>query len=640
MKLTNNLILVLIIIVAAALRFYNLFEIPYTYDEFSALFRTHFDNFSELIEKGVKVDTLPAGMQLFLFYWTKFWGYSEWIVKMPFILFGILSVYLIYLIAGKWYNETVALISASFLANIQYTIMYSQIARPYMSGLFFSLLMVYFWTNIILNPQKRFYQNSFLFVISASLCSYNHHFSLLFAAIVGVTGLFFIRRQYLLKYIISGVLIFVLYIPHIKIFLYQLHMGGNEGWLGKIHNEFIINYLGYLFNFSIFSYVLVILLIIFGFLKIKKTDINYRHLALFACWFFLPFLIGFLYSKYVNNVLQFSVLIFSFPFLLFVLFGHLKPQKTIINFIIVLAILSTNIFSVIFIRKHYSLFYHSHYIQILTDHQDARNSYKGIASIIDSDKNISDYYIENLKLDTNFIWYDSFFTEKNLISYLEKQSQLSEYLYFGCVSGNNPLSVPIIQDYYPTIVVQHNYAGGTTYVFSRAAKKENNIIEYQDFEIKEKSFWSPLDVSKFVDTICFSGETSYLIDDKTGWSPSFARSLKEIISNKNDFIDISVKTYLLDTTNGAMIVASLESKDSLIYWGGSLFNKFITDEDLKGGWVTIHHSLKLSDIYLNYRDIQLKIYIWNKDKDNFLIDDFIITLRKGNPIVYGLFEKL
>jgi len=118
MKLSNKIILILIIIVACVLRFYNLFEIPYTHDEFSALFRTRFDTFSELIEKGVIVDTLPAGVQVFLYYWIKIFGEAEWIVKLPFILCGVFSVYLIYIIARKWYNETLALISASFLASI------------------------------------------------------------------------------------------------------------------------------------------------------------------------------------------------------------------------------------------------------------------------------------------------------------------------------------------------------------------------------------------------------------------------------------------------------------------------------------------------------------------------------------------
>ncbi len=54
MKPRNELTLILILIVRALLRFYNYNDIPFTHDEFSALFRLNFNGFNELIEKGVK----------------------------------------------------------------------------------------------------------------------------------------------------------------------------------------------------------------------------------------------------------------------------------------------------------------------------------------------------------------------------------------------------------------------------------------------------------------------------------------------------------------------------------------------------------------------------------------------------------
>ena len=641
MKLQNSVILILIIIVASALRLFNLFDIPFTHDEFSALFRTYFSNFSELIQKGVITDTHPAGIQVFLYYWTKLFGYAEWVVKMPFLIAGIASVYLIYLIAKNWHNETVALITASFLATIQYTIVYSQIARPYISGLFFSLLMVHFWTKMMLHPQRRFYLNTVLFILSAALCAYNHHFSLLFAAIVGLSGLFFIQREYLLKYIFSGILIAILYIPHINIFMGQLQQGGIEGWLGKPHNDFIINYIGYIFNFSTISYTLTILLILWGILAAGKHDFNVKQFILFASWFFLPFLVGFLYSKYVNSVLQYSVLIFSFPYLLFLLFGHIKLQKPIINLVIVLIIISVNSFSVIKVRQHYSLFYSSVYKQILVDHEAAIKTHRSIGSVIDSDSNISNHYIERLNFNKNFVWYDSLPTEKELIAYLEKQSQSSYYLYFGCLSGNPPATVSIIQSYYPTIEWQNNYPGGTTYLFSKTKNNEKDIIDNQNFDLEYRPFWSGIDTSKLEDTLSFSGKTGYRIDDQSEWGPSYSRSLNEIMINRNNFIDISVKAYLPEKYDDIVLVASLDSKNQNIYWSGTLFDKFITPNNNKEGkWITIYHTIKLSDIYLNHRKIQLNIFIWNKGKHNFYIDDFTIRLRAGNPIIYGMEQKI
>ncbi|NVO02882.1 MAG: glycosyltransferase family 39 protein [Bacteroidetes bacterium] len=640
MKLSNKAILIIIIIVATILRVYNLFEIPYTFDEFSALSRVHFNSFSELIEKGVKIDAHPAGVHVFIYYWTKLFGFTEWVLKMPFIISGIVSVYLIFLIGKKWYNETLGLISAAFLASIQFTIMYSQIARPYVSGLFFSLLMVYFWTKIMLTPQKRFYLNGALFIISAALCAYNHHFSLLFAAIVGLSGLLYIQRQYLLKYIICGVFIAVLYVPHLNIFLYQLHVGGIESWLAKPHADFFINYLGYIFDFSIISYIIVLLLIIYGLIKITKQDIKTKQFFMFFAWFALPLLIGFFYSIYISSVLQYSMLIFSFPFLFFVMFGHIKNQSIKINLLIVFIILSTNIYSVIVVRKHYYLFYKSPFEQIFVDYKNAISSYKDIVSIIDSDKDISDYYIKKTSYDRNFIWFDSFKTEKELTSFLEKQSKTKKYLYLGCLYSNLPNTIPIIQEYFPTIELQKNYVNGTTFIFSTSKQKETNIIDIQDFESDNKKNWGEFDKNKFTDSISFSEKHSFLIDENVEWSPSYARILNEMVLNENNFIDISVKVLSSEKLNDVSLVASLETKDSTLYWINSPFNRFFgTDSLVEKKWVTIFLSLKLSDLYFPNPKTQLKTYIWNKSKQRFYIDDFKIKLRKGNPVIYGLYEK-
>ena len=221
---THHYILLGILVLGAVLRFWNFSEIPFTHDEFSALGRLHFDSFGELIAKGVKIDGHPAGVHVFMYYWIQLFGESEIAVKFPFITMGIASIYLIYSIGKLWFNYSVGLISAAFMATMEFSVMYSQIARPYISGLFLCLLMVVYWSKLIKTPQTNFWKNYTGFVLAAALCAYNHHFSLLFAAIVGVSGVFLVQKKYLLKYALSGLAIFVLYLPHLSIFLYQLNI--------------------------------------------------------------------------------------------------------------------------------------------------------------------------------------------------------------------------------------------------------------------------------------------------------------------------------------------------------------------------------------------------------------------------------
>ncbi len=641
MKLSNLTVLFLILVVATLLRVYDLFHIPYTYDEFSALFRTRFDSFSELIEKGVKVDTLPAGIQVLLYLLTGMFGWNEWIIKMPFILSGILSAWLIFLVARLWYNETAGLISAAFVASLQYTVIYSQIARPYASGLFLVLLMVYFWSKIIKTPEKRLYLNSYLFIISATLCAYNHHFSLLVAAVAGISGLFLIERKYLVRYLISCVIICILYLPHLEILFAQMKMKGNEGWLGTLRYDFILNYFRYVFQYSIVSYLLVLLIIIYGIFKKEKHPDYLKTSLLFLTWFCVPFVTGFVYSRLVNNVMQFSVLIFSFPFLLFLLFGHFKALKPTVNLILVVLILAVNIFSLVYVRKHYSVFYNSQYVHILTDRVEAEQQYGEIPSIIDSDKNISDYYIRKMGLDSNFTWYDQLAGAGGFEDFLHEQTQKSDYLYFGCLSSNPATTVPVIREYYPFIKTQNNYSGGTTYIFSKSDGLDDDRVEYWSFSGDPKEHWTAVKPDRFIDTDGFSCNDSYLVDSSMEWSPVYSRVLDEnLMPGSHDFIDISVRVSLPDTLREVILVASLERDKEFIHWGGSKFDLYLDPVEEKGFWKPVYYSINLANVHADLDGALLKVYVWNKGRAGFLMDDFLVRFRKGNPVVYGLVEEI
>ena len=100
----DTLILLFILLMGTVLRMYRLHDISFTHDEFSALFRTRFDSFADLIAGGVRIDTHPAGIQVFMYYWVKLFGEGEAAVKLPFILFGILSIYMVYRIGKEWFK--------------------------------------------------------------------------------------------------------------------------------------------------------------------------------------------------------------------------------------------------------------------------------------------------------------------------------------------------------------------------------------------------------------------------------------------------------------------------------------------------------------------------------------------------------
>ena len=129
------------------------------------------------------------------------------------------------------------------------------------------------------------------------------------------------------------------------------------------------------------------------------------------------------------------------------------------------------------------------------------------------------------------------------------------------------------------------------------------------------------------------------MDSDEEWGPLYKVSLKEIIKNKSDCIDLSIKAKSTNSFDGAILVVTLEVDGESIYWTSVELETPEVPDILSPEWNTYHVSLRLSDVYLNYSDVEFKTLIWNKGKSQFLIDDFKIELRDGNELVYGVFKK-
>lgn len=616
----NYLLLFLIVVVACVLRFYDYGNSSISHDEFSALFRTNYDSFSKEIQKGIIEDVHPPLIQLLLYYWTMSFGWSAYSIKLPFILFGIGSVIVAFFIGKKWYSQTAGLIVACFIASMEYTIMYSQTARPYSSGMFFALMMVYFWTNIVQKPQEKYIKNAIFFVVFACLCSYNHHFSLLIAFIVGVSGLFVIDKKFIKKYILTCLCVIVLYLPNIPILLAQMKMKGAGGWLGKPNKDFLIQYVEYLFHYSIAVYLVAFGLFIYSIIKTNDFKKYKKIYFIMLSWFFVPFAIGFIYSYLVDAVLQFSSLIFGVSFLLFALFGLIKEQKTIVNLIIVVVILIVNITTLITTRQYYDLFYKSIYTKTITDREDAKKTYSKITTIMSCDKNITTYYLNKFNLHSSFINLNDIKDGRTLANILKQEQNKNDYLYLGEFAYENPVFVQIIKDYFPYIVNNNDYYAGNTFVFSKINKKEY-IQKTKDFD--SVLYFSPKIIS---------------IKENQQYSSAISFPLKQIMNNRNNFIDVSASVYCCGYDTNSVLAIELDKRNKSFYWTCTPLKDYVSKEDTNK-WVKIYLSLKLSDVNLNHRKITFKVYFANDNKHKFFYKNLTIKRRTGNKVVYKMLER-
>lgn len=620
-------IIIGILLLALILRCYDLFSIPYTHDELSGLLRTRFDSFSELIAKGVKIDGHPAFVQVFLYYWTKLFGTAEWIVKLPFILSGVGGVYFAYKIGKRWSNVTVGLIVAAIIATSQYPLMYSQIARPYTSGFFFTLLFAYHWGEIVFF--KNYAQKHLIwFPIAAALCAYNHHFSMLTAGLIGLFGIVLVSKHFLWKYLLLCLVAVILYSPHFTILFAQLKQGGLSGWLGKPEPSFLKHYIEYIFQFSallIGIYLVIISWTLFSGKPVKRSS---KAILFSGILFFSVYFIGYYYSIFVAPVLQTSVLIFAYPFLLLFLFGWAKEQHTTMNLILVSVILGFNTYVLIFQRQHYNVFYKTPFNQLVLDVMpvDKELSY----AIIFSDEPKTRFYSErgdfNIPEKVKFITVPEF-TEKDLENLLEQKSGFDRF-YLAATSSLPPTYRAIVLQKYPHIIWQKNYFSASTVLVSKGTPTEKPIADIT----KNKNMFNGYNPGKWYDG-------GYHFEKDEEWGPGYSKELSKLVKRPSDLVDVVVKLKLSDLKQEPLLVLTIQSMDSTILFQATPASKHTIN--LKDSTITLAQSLKFIDLkYQKLEKPALNTFIWNRDKKPLKIISFQVIYRKDNPLTYGLYEPI
>lgn len=622
--ISKNRLLILVILIASVLRFWNFFEIPLTHDEVSALNRTHFDNFTDLIEYGVKADTHPPGVQVFTYYWTKWFGYEQWVVKLPFLLMGIGSLLIAYSIFKKWSNETVALLIISLLATLQFTVMYSQIARPYISGMFLVLCMVYYWDGLVYRPEKHFWKNLILTAIFGAACGYNHHFSLLAAFIIGITGVFVINRKYLIKYLTLGILISILYLPNLSIFLHQLDRGGVGEWLGEPTPRFILNFLSYSFNHSLslmFVFAGIIAIGIYHF----KRNASLKTVLISGIWFFSVWIIGYYYSVHRNPVLQFSMLLFFFPFLLYTMLGWIPQLGKKTQTLLVFLVLFFGTTSLVFNRKHFEVFYANRYFQMKED-----------ASKCDPNKTCFVFatyphflgidFPRNIDFPTEYLaWEENVNTIKEFEEYIINCGK--QQLFLGHVEQFPKELIAIAHHYYANVVEVNYTNGAASYLFSGGWDFQGliysytaNVLDYPTLNyIKEQRL------------------SSGVYKDTNEYSLGTEVNLLEDLEHKYDLLVVHAKVKVSSQDTDIKLVAEFPNQNGSepIYYSANssqLFHFNPVDST-----VNIVVTVSMDIVLDQQKDIpNLKTYLWNPKKIAFEIHEYTVKLWEGNRIKYCL----
>lgn len=350
-----NRILFLVLGLALLLRLKSLDQSLWL-DEAINVFYAQSNSFWWFVTKYPLGDFHPPGYFAVLWLWGHLFGFSEVSVRMPSVIFGVLTVFLVYLIGKKLISRSAGFWAALFLAFSPLHIYYSQEARMYSLVAFASSLSFYFLVKLI--QGGKLWLAPYAFSVSAVLYS---DYLAYFIIPVQAFWVVICHKKSWKKFIIGLIGGLILWLPWLLIFPLQFMQGqataaALAGWRDvvggvKIKEALLLlvktitgrisvenNYwYGLLFVVLVSPFVVTLL-------KVVKERLNARG-SLFLGWLVVPPCLAFLVSFFVP-VFSYFRFIFILPaFYLLTAYGvsfFNRPHKQILIAAILISELSAS----------------------------------------------------------------------------------------------------------------------------------------------------------------------------------------------------------------------------------------------------------------------------------------------------------
>lgn len=622
---THHWFLLVILVIAAALRFYTYPEVSYSNDELSALNRVQYDSYGEMLKEGITPDGHPAGVQTFLYFWTKLFGFSEAAVRFPFIIAGLLSVLLSYLIASRWFGIAAGLLSASAIACLEFPLLYSQIARPYMPGMMVSLSTAWFWTLVLFGERKDSLLEGKVpkwvmvvgLAVSAAAGMYTHYFSFLFVGMVLVSGILFLDNENYRRYFLALGITFVLFSPHIGLTLHQFTNVGEIGnWLAAPTPQWVIDHFFYIFNGSVFVILLIALLFGLSFaINFKEVSFNSFHVVSLV-WFAVPFAVGYLFSIIKAPLLQNSVLIFSFPFLIFFCFSFFTTGLSKLSKAAIFVFVPVLLYSTVIENKYFTTNHLGDVKQIAVKAAEWADKFGKGNITYTTNVNAAyytDYYLEKYGVsDLDFKIYKlDLDTTLRVLADIVMESN-TDYFMTGWSTKAHPAEVElIIREKYPYAVEEASFLNTGVYLYTRLpqqGKKRNTVAEFATSFKKWTEEWH---ISE--ERIKASEETNQSVFEmsaETEYGPTIEVRARQMRNARKLWVSLEG---VVENTGELQLVVDLSHAGENYFWKNMKFEHFLkSGQEGKVFFCVDLPTFKSED------DV-LKVYPWNPSKEKMLI---------------------
>lgn len=315
---------------------------------------------SQMLQELVAIDKHPPLYYLVLHCFL-FLGKSEFFLRLPSVIFGVISIYLIYLLGEELYDRNIGNLASLFLALSSLHVLLSRDARMYtISSMFLAIAIYGFWKSFLCEENKT-KKYVICYVIGAIGSIYSYYLTAVVLLLINAYYIYFLwlKKDFvnIRKWSISTLLIIILFLPWIPSFWHQMgthyYTRGSPDWMAipdVLYSQLtgftlIFTHMGYWYLLAFTSFALAITPL----LRPTRSSVDtFLGLCFFGALFFTFLVARHTFMKIFETKYLFIV---SVPFWLLaarsISFINMRfARASIITFIIVINCLSSiNLYS-------------------------------------------------------------------------------------------------------------------------------------------------------------------------------------------------------------------------------------------------------------------------------------------------------
>lgn len=606
----------IVLLAGLSFRLWGLHLMPFQHDEFSAIFRLGYPSLGELIREGVALrDSHPPGVQIFLYYWTRIAGFDHFWLRLPFVLLGTASIWLLYRAGQRLFGSVAGLQAAAAMACMQFFVYYSQMARPYIPGVFLSLLAFNLLIDIIKADSGRFGPKHLWLSFAFALSAWMHHFSAFQAGLIFVSGFMLSGRHQYKSLIFTGLLALLWYLPCLNVTLTQLRAGGIGDWLGKPGPAFLAGFFSYVVNYSVIFGAVLLLPRFFGSAAEAEVSKVWQTRSVLALLFFIPLLLGFAYSVWRVPVLQFSTLIFGFPFLMLAIFSFGRGLSFSVHLIVVIIILAAGTGSLLFGRKHVQLMQQQAFALAPARAVEDASRLGGdfTFAAVSSTPAMFAFYMPENKV-SGYRLFNKREPLGNFSSWLDTLP--TEYLGFAWADYVPYEWIAAARSVYGEVVTHQVYFNAEYYLLRRS--RQPFAPAPGERLLRDDRFEPPFVVD--------GSEYGLLFESDSLFDP------------QDDVVAVSLRCQASDTLSQARLVLEFRvHPDSLpvVWLAGETGRKI-----LPGAGFTLNAAWRFDSGPASLRNARLRTYVWNPAGEHFEVSGRYIWTSTYDKRLFGLFKPI